>query len=294
MGCAGGRLTGRAGARYASAMRISLSTGTFYHRGLDYTLRVARESGFDGVEYVVGPDYFLHGTTWLQDAVRAAGLPVLSVHPPFSLLARLPFIPWPRRILRSLPRVTSLAERLGAELVVSHTVFLMSERSPRAFRYLEALRLAREAGGGIAIGIESNQYTRRRRRYLLDDLATLVAFAGKHEYGITFDTCHAGANREDLLEDYALVRPLLANVHLSDVVWRGDQPHTHLVPGEGELPLRAFLGALAADGYDGLVTMEIHPWYVSQLNTAHAIRRLAQAVEFVRAATASRAARGRE
>jgi sugar phosphate isomerase/epimerase len=285
-------LTSAERARYASAMRISLSTGTFYHRGLDYTLRVARESGFDGVEYVVGPDYFLHGLSWLQDAVRSTGVPVLSVHPPFSLFTRLPFIRWPRRILRSLPQVTALAHELGAELVVSHTIFLMGERTPRGERFLEALRTAREAGGGIAIAIESNQYIKRRRRYLLDDLATLVAFAGKHEYGITFDTCHAGANREDLLDDYALVRPLLANVHLSDVVWRGEQPHTHLVPGEGELSLRAFLGALATNGYDGLITMEIHPWYVSQLNTAHAIRHLAQAIEFVRAATASRTPSG--
>jgi sugar phosphate isomerase/epimerase len=38
-------------------MRISFSTGTFYHRPLAYSLRLARALGYDGVEYVVGPDY---------------------------------------------------------------------------------------------------------------------------------------------------------------------------------------------------------------------------------------------
>jgi sugar phosphate isomerase/epimerase len=275
-------------------MRISLSTGTFYHRGLEYSLRLAHQSGFDGVEYVLGADYFLRGPDWLERVVRTAEAPVLSVHPPFSLFATLPFVPWPRRIVRSFPRVTALAHQLGAELVVSHTIFLVSEHAPRAARYLEALRLGREAGEGIPVAIESNQFNKRKRLYLLDDLTRLVRFAQAHGYGVTFDTCHAGANREDLLEDYAIVRPVLKNVHLSDVVWRGEQPHTHLVPGEGALPLRSFLGALAADGYDGLVTMEIHPWYVSQLSTAQAERKLRQAVDFVREVIATPATSGRE
>jgi sugar phosphate isomerase/epimerase len=179
-------------------------------------------------------------------------------------------------------------------VVVSHTVFLYSEHSPRAERFLEALRLGREAGDGIAVAIESNQVNRRRHLYALDDLAALVRFARAHGHGVTFDTCHAGANREDLLADYALVRPVLKNVHLSDIVWRGQQPHTHLVPGEGTLPLRAFLRALAADGYDGPLTMEIHPWYVSQLSTTQAEAKLRQAVEFVREAIAAPAKRARE
>ncbi len=145
---------------------------------------------------------------------------MLSVHPPFALLSKVPFVPWPRKIVRSFPRVTSLAAALGAELVVSHTVFLYSVDSQRGQRFLEALRLGRAAGNGIAIAIESNQYSKRTRRYLLDDLPTLARFTAEHGYGLTFDTCHAGANGDDLLEDYEIVRPMLANVHLSDVVWR--------------------------------------------------------------------------
>lgn len=267
-------------------MRISFSTGTFYHRGLDYNLRVASESGFDGVEYVIGPDYFLRGERALERVAQSAKLPVLSVHPPFTLFTKLPIVRWPRKIVRAFPRVTALATTLGAELVVSHTVFLYSGASPKAERFLEALRRGRAAGNGIAIAVESNQFNRRKRRYLLDDLATLTRFVAANGYGLTFDTCHAGANGEDLLTDLELVRPVLTNVHLSDVVWRGDRAYTHVPPGVGELPLRGFLHALAASGYDGLLTLEINPWYVHQFDTDRAIRQLRQSVDFVREALA--------
>lgn len=277
-------LTHDEAAPYAAAMRISFSTGTFYHRGLDYSLRVAHESGFDGVEYVIGPEYFLRGQGALEQVAQAGKLPVLSVHPPFTLLTKLPFVPWPRKIVRSFPRVTAIAASLGAQLVVSHTVFLYSGSSPKARRFLEALRMGRTAGNGITIAVESNQFYRRKRRYLLDDLATLTRFVAAHGYGLTFDTCHAGANGEDLLADLELVRPVLANVHLSDVVWRDGRARTHLPPGVGQLPLRAFLRALAASGYDGLLTLEINPGYVSQLDTDQAVRQLRQSVDFVREA----------
>jgi sugar phosphate isomerase/epimerase len=271
-------------------MRISFSTGTFYHRPLAFSLRLARALGYDGVEYVVGPDYFLSGVEPLRQAIRAFETPVLSVHPPFHMLTTLPVTNWPRRGGWAWPRTTALGRELGATLAVTHTVFLAGPRVPRMARYQAALRMGREAGGGLILTIETNQYNRRGKRFLLDDLRRLVDFAQEQECGVTLDTCHAGANGEDLLECYEVVRPALRNVHLSDVVWRSGQPRTHVLPGEGALPLRAFLGLLTADGYDGLVTLEIHPRYVGLLNTARVERRMGQALAFVREAVASASA----
>jgi sugar phosphate isomerase/epimerase len=275
-------------------MRISFSSGTFYHRPLAYSLRLARTLGYDGVEYVVGPDYFVSGVEPLRRAIDEYATPVLSIHPPFHMLAKLPLTNWPRQGGWAWPRTTALGRELGASLAVTHTVFLAGPHVPRVARYQAALRMGRAAGGGLILTIESNQYNRRRKRYLLDDLRRLVDFAQEQECGVTLDTCHAGANREDLLECYEIVRPALRNVHLSDVVWRGAHPRTHVLPGEGELPLRQFLARIADDGYDGLVTLEIHPRYVGLLNTARVERRMGQALEFVRAAIASAAASASE
>jgi len=270
-------------------MRISFSTGTFYHRPLAYSLRLARTLGYDGVEYVVGPDYFLSGIEPLRKAIGRYATPVLSIHPPFHMLTTLPVTNWPRQGGWAWPRTTALGRELGATLAVTHTVFLAGPHVPRMARYQAALRMGREAGGGLILTIESNQYNWRGKRFLLDDLQRLVDFAQEQDCGVTLDTCHAGANGEDLLECYEIVRPALRNIHLSDVVWREDQPRTHVLPGEGELPLRAFLAQLSADGYDGLITLEIRPRYVGLINTARAERRMGQALAFVRAAIVSQA-----
>jgi sugar phosphate isomerase/epimerase len=261
-------------------MRVSFSTATYYHLPLGYTLRLARDLGYDGVEWVVNPGYLVNGLQPIQAAFREASVRPLSVHPPLY-----PFPGWPRRASRVIARLGALSRHLGAELFVVHTPLLNSLQSPPAQQYIEALDLGKLAGGPrVRIGIENGQYNKHQhhRRYLLDDLATLASFCQERRCGITFDTCHTGANGEDLLASYAIVKPLLRNIHLSDVVWRGGRPRTHRLPGDGDLPLDTFLAALTRDGYDGLVTVETHPLLSGPFDRAQAERQLGRALDFVR------------
>lgn len=261
-------------------MRISFSTGTFYHRGLGYSLGLAREIGYDGVELALGPEYTLRGPQYLARTLQQYDVPALSVHPPFKGLPG-----WPMRATQVIPLLTSVSRQLNAELAVVHTPFVHGEDTPRGERYSLGLRLGLEAvDGAVRLGLESNQYNLRTRRYLFDDLAALTRFAQERNCAVTFDTCHAGANGEDILACYEIVRPVLRNIHLSDVRWRGGQPYTHIMPGEGSLPLDAFLAALARDGYDGLVTLEVRPQEVGWVGRAQHVRRMRQALDYVRAA----------
>jgi len=268
-------------------MRISFSTGTFYHRPLTYSLRLARAVGFDGVELALGLEYLVRGIAPLRTASARSGVPVLSVHPPF-----LPFPGWPRSPRRAVPRAAAAALAVEAEVCVIHTRFLASEQAPRALAYSAALRAGTATGAGkVAVAVESSQYIhyanrRNRRRYLLDDLATLVRFAEERGCAITLDTGHAGANGEDLLACYEIVKPALRNIHLHDATWRNGEVVTHLMLGEGELALTPLLAALARDGYDGLVTLELAPEVVGWWDTARNERRMAQALAYVRAAVA--------
>lgn len=267
------------------AMRLSFSTGTLLHRSLDYNLRLARDLGFDGVELAIGPEAFYRGLTPLRRAVERVGTPVLSVHPP---LAPLPG--WPRPTTHRLPRVMGLARDLGAELAITHTMNFYSPDSPRNAHFSQAIRMGRdEADDAVTLTIENNQYVRRGRRRpmaYLDDLRRLVHYAQTRGCGLTFDTCHAGANGEDLLLDYALIRPLLRNVHLNDLDWVDGQMRTHVIPGDGALALRPLLARLAQDGYTGLVTVELHPRDLGDLSglwsRRAAERILARSLTFMR------------
>lgn len=261
-------------------MRISLSTGSLYHRGLAYTLALARDAGFDGVELVVGLDYALGGVTRVTRLVREAGIPVYSVHPPF-----VRFPGWPRQVALRMLRLVELARAVEAPVVVLHPPLIRGPQTPRALRYSYSLRLAQIAASvdGPTLGLETIQYNKREQRYYLDDAATLAVFAAERGCGITYDTCHAGANGEDILASYELVRPALVNVHLSDVEWRDGYPRTHRIPGAGALPLRALLGCLARDGYDGPLTLELHPRFVPLLSRSRQLAMLRDTLARVRA-----------
>lgn len=263
-------------------MRISFSTGTFYHRSLSYSLTLAREIGYDGVELVLGLGYSIGGVRWLQRSASAYDVPILSVHPPFRMLPG-----WPRHSEKSIPQLAAVTQALGVDTCVVHVAGFSRLSSPRAQRFSAGLREALAlTGGKLRIGLESNQYIQRPQRYLLDDLHALVDFAGEHGCDVTFDTCHAGANGEDILACYDIVRPVLCNVHLNDVIWHDSVPHTHRLPGAGQLPLDRFLGLLARDGYTGLVTLEIRPTQIGLFGRARHAEQLRNALAYVRAAIA--------
>jgi sugar phosphate isomerase/epimerase len=268
-------------------MRISFSTATFYHRGLAYSARLARDAGFDGVELAIGLESLFRRPRDLARAARDLGAPILTVHPPF-----VPLPGWPRGIVDRLDRLVDITLEVGAPVLVLHAPLLRHEESPRTYAYTRLIERAQvRAGGKLRICLESLQYSQRpHQRYLLDDLATLVRFAQARGCGITFDTTHAGANGEDLLADYEIARPALGNIHLSDSIWRDGQMRTHVPPGEGALPLRAFLSALARDGYDGPLTLEVRPKYVGYFGRARQLRRMADSLAFVRGAVAERPA----
>src|SRR5487761_2038480 len=263
-------------------MRLSFSTGTFYHRSLDYNLRLARDLGYDGVELAIGPEALYAGVAPLRRAIERVGLPVLSVHPPF-----FPLPGWPRWSTQRIPRTMALARELGAELGVTHTVRFSAPGSTRNARFSQAISMGLDAGGdAVALTIENGQYNRRKRMTYLDHLRRLMNYAQIRGCGITFDTCHAGACGEDILLDYELTRPLLRNVHLNDLRWRSGRPQTHLAPGDGELPLRELMERLASDGYTGLVTVELHPREVGLLGRARAERALGRSLDLMRTASA--------
>ena len=265
-----------------SCMRLSFSTGTFYHRSIAYALNLARDAGFDGVELVAGPEYVWGGLARIARAVSNSAVPVLSVHPP---LLRLPG--WPYSSVERMQRLSDLTQSVGAEAVVVHVPSIAAATSPRSARFTRAIEHAQQLLGPAAcITLETTQYFQHPSRHLLDDVQRLVEYASARGCGITLDTCHAGANGEDVLECYRIVRPLLRNVHLSDVTVEDQFPHTHRMPGEGMLPLADLLATMAADRYAGLVTLEVRPGQVGLVSRSHQLLRLRQALAFMRSAIA--------
>jgi L-ribulose-5-phosphate 3-epimerase len=68
----------------------------------------------------------------------------------------------------------------------------------------------------------------------------------------------AYGGRESFPLGYELMKDILAHVHLKDAYIGADGKSRCVPLGSGDIPLIAHLKALAADGYDGLFTIETH------------------------------------
>lgn len=63
--------------------------------------------------------------------------------------------------------------------------------------------------------------------------------------------------RQDALEFYEAVKEFVAQVHIKDGRWTGEELE-YTLPGEGEARVPEILAALFRDGYDGVVSIEPH------------------------------------
>jgi sugar phosphate isomerase/epimerase len=262
-------------------MKLGFSTASFYHLPLRFTLSMARDLGVDGVELVVGPEYLLRGQRGIQALCRELDVAPLSLHPPMFHMPG-----WPRRHARSVVETVATARAFGCEVAVIHATEALQEGNRCWHAYSRAVKAALEMPGPpITIAVEISQFTKRRQRHAMDDVDTVLRFVEDHgeQVGITLDTAHTGANGDDLLALYTKLRQRLCNIHLSDWLIRGGKHRTHLVPGEGAVPLAEFLGLLARDRYAGLVTLEISPYHLHAWSLRQAHARLAESLAFVRA-----------
>jgi sugar phosphate isomerase/epimerase len=72
---------------------------------------------------------------------------------------------------------------------------------------------------------------------------------------LVLDTSHAAVARHDVRDVRRRFAERLRHVHLSDNAGKGWD--SHLPPGEGTLPLDAFLDDLVRSGYAGAVSLEV-------------------------------------
>jgi sugar phosphate isomerase/epimerase len=266
-------------------MRLSFSTASFYHLPLRFSLGLARDLDFDGVELVIGPEYALLGERRVHKLIEQSGVRVLSLHQPMVPFG-LPLPGWSRQQARTIPRTIAAAHSFGCEVVVIHATTARMEGNLRWHAYAQAMRAALEQPGPpLTVGVEISQHTKRAFREAMDDVEAVLRFVEDQgeQVGITLDTAHTAANGDDLLALYTKLRSRLRNIHLSDWTIRGGKHRTHLVPGEGRAPLAEFLEELARDQYAGLVTLEVSPYHLHGWSLRQSRERLAESLAYVRA-----------
>ncbi len=274
-------------------MLVSLSTASLYVYPLRRTFSLAKRSGFDGVELVIGPEVEWRGPEYVRQLSREFSLPVLSVHPPL-----FGFPGW-RRVQTSiapyLGKAVEITRRVDAPILVLHMPHAPTLDEGIGQRFVAGITGSSRQlnGSGPRFAVENGPLVRPRdAEYVLRRLPDLRAFADEHNFPMTLDTAHVGTWGLDLLDALDYFEDRLVNVHFSDlrevsfIVRRRPFLHSYLtqhqLPGAGHLPLGDFVRALNERRYAGPITFELSPLSLQLWSPRKVEENLRACVEFVR------------
>jgi len=231
-----------------SSPRLLFSTAAFFARPLSETFGIIAETGYTGVEVMVTKDPASQDPRRMRGLADAHGLTIGAIHAPCLLLTRRV---WGTDPVGKIYRAIEVAEEAGAPIVVVHPPY----RWQRAYRrWLEDRLPGLSATTGVTVAVENMFPLRVGGRQVtfhanqdLDELEGLP--------NLVFDTSHAAVAEHDLVAVRRRFDGRIRHVHLSDNAGKGWD--SHLPPGEGVLPLDAFLDDLTASGFRGSVALEV-------------------------------------
>jgi sugar phosphate isomerase/epimerase len=251
---------------------VALSTASVFPERVADAFELAARLGYDGLEVMVSADAVSQDTEALRRLADYHSMPVLALHAPCLLVTQRVwgYEPWGK-----LVRAKEAAQALGAKVVVVHPPFRWQRDYARDFT--EGLaRMSEESD--IVFAVE-NMYPLRAGG------AELAAYAPHwnpllmDSPHVTLDLSHTAASGSDAFAMAEQLGDRLAHVHMADGTGVPNRDE-HLVPGRGTQPCAPLLEKLAADGYPGMVVLEV--------NTRRAITReariadLSEALDFTR------------
>lgn len=272
---------------------IALSTGSLYTYGIARVFDLAAKAGFDGIEVLVDDRRDTRQAGYLRQLSAEFELPIVAVHNPFASQVA----GWPDDQLGRLRLTVSLAQEVGAPVVVAHLPWRIHALMGHVHAYrLRHFRLplpiprrepyygfatdglaAMEEETGIILAVENMPATSllglRINPCWFNSPPELERFAH-----LTLDTTHLGTWGLDPLAVYMRLGERVSHVHLSNYDGR-----EHRSPPDGCLGLGDLLQALARDGYRGAVTVECHPDALDAEDEGKCLAALRRAQSFCRA-----------
>ena len=229
---------------------VALSTASVFPDRVADAFETAAHLGYDGLEVMVSADAVSQDIEALRRLADYHGVPVLAIHAPCLLVTQRVwgYEPWGK-----LVRSKEAAQELGAKVVVVHPPFRWQRDYAKDF----AQGLARMGEESDIVFTVENMFPLRAGG------AELAAYAPHWNPvlmdvpHVTLDLSHTATSGSDA---YAMTEELggrLAHVHMADGTGVPNRDE-HLVPGRGTQPCGPVLEKLSADGYSGMVVLEVN------------------------------------
>lgn len=273
-----------------TAARVLFSTGSLYLLDTARCFELAAEAGFDGIEIMCDERFSTRDPHYLQRLSETFQLPVLVAHTPFSQRVA----GWQDTSQIGLIKHTlQLAEQLDAESIVVHLPLWLSQGQLRAgswslpFPWQSAFHSVKDwithdlpelqSRTPVKIALENMPTKKLLGREFNPAWWNSVAEWSQVHTHLTLDTTHWATHQIDPLAAYQAARGQVAHVHLSNFDGR-----EHRLPHKGYLDLAAFLRALAADHFNGTISLEVHPDALDFYKADLILRNLHDSLHFCR------------
>ncbi len=233
---------------------IGLSTASVFPENLAAAFALAGETGYDGIEVLVQGDPSTQSADALNYLIDTHQLPVLSIHSPCLLITASV---WSTDPLVKLSRSVELAERVGAQVVVTHPPFVWQRSAAANF---DAAVMELQSRTDVVIAVE-NMFPISVAGRRINSFRPHWDPSGADHAHFTLDLSHTASSDSDALEMLQRMGNRLDHVHLTD--GSGAARDEHLVPGRGTQPGAQVLQSLVArpadgpDAFAGAVILEI-------------------------------------
>lgn len=245
---------------------ILLSTGSLHLYGIRRVFDLAAQVGFDGMEVIIDRRVDTWQIENLTQLSSDYGLRIAALHAPFIL--DMPF--WPAGEGERIERTVTIAEKLAADVVVTHlptrwpySIIVSRHRSvplPHFWRpnragpaWFQQTLPFLQAESEVKIAVEIMPMHRIIRwpinAHVWNSLAEWVQF--EH---LTLDTTHCATWGVDPQIVYDRAGGRVSHIHLSNFDGR-----QHILPHQGKLNLTKFLRYLQEQNYAGHVSVETGP-----------------------------------
>jgi sugar phosphate isomerase/epimerase len=235
-------------------VRIAFSTLAFPDASLASAVSLGRQWGYAGVELrlidgeLIDPRMPAAARAQVRRTVIAAGLPVVAVDSSVRLTGEDPG-PDLRRFLELASDWESPLVRVFGGTLAADRAERQEQLRAAAGALESSMPLARRLG--VAIGVETH-----------DDfsassvVAELLAMADPDWVGAVWDSHHPYRVGESPADVYANLGRRILLAQVKDARRRPGGDWELVLLGEGEVPVRAMLGLLAAGGYPGWISVE--------------------------------------
>lgn len=265
-----------------AAARVILSTTSLYVIDVAHCFELAAETGFDGIEVMCDQRWSTRDPDYLKRVSGWYNLPILVVHTPFS--PSVPGWPSPHDQLQRIRQTLTLAEALAAETIVVHLPLKKRSlfypwRAPFApvKRWMRRELPAVQARTLVRIAVENLPLTWVWGRPIDPAWWNSVPEWSRVHTWLTLDTTHWATRGIDPLEAYSAAKSRICHVHLSNY-----DGYEHRLPYQGDLDLGALLRAMAADGFGGTISVEVHPEVLGFTDGVRLRRSLERSLSFCR------------